>query len=134
VAAAALHTDRQWVWWYAWLGGIVLLAMAFVAICAITGELGSVKYNLEQQIATENSRRADMVRSINMTGTYGNLRPTAGADKLTNQPAGVLKVKGCKALPPERLSVLSSAQPYCAHAPAAEGGGTGPALAGVYSP
>jgi hypothetical protein len=75
-----------------------------------------------------------MVRSINMTGTYGNLQATAGAEKLTTQPSGVLKVRATKVLPPERLTVLSTAQPYCAHSPTTEGGGTGPALAGVYSP
>jgi hypothetical protein len=134
VAAAAVPEGRRWVWWYVWLAAIISAASIYVGLCAIAGELGSVKYKLEQRVAEEQSRRADMVRQINMMGTYGKLAGTADSGKLTTKPAGVLKMKAFKPLPPERLTVLSSAQPYCAHAPKGEGGGTGPALAGAYSP
>jgi hypothetical protein len=136
VAPDALPQERRYAGWYVWLGIIIAASMAYVGLCATAGELGSVKYRLQQQVDAEKARRADMVRQINMLGTYGNLQPTAGADDLTDQPAGVLKVKAARALPPEKLTVLSTPQPYVAHAPASTEGGTstGPALAGTYAP
>lgn len=136
VAPDATRQEHRYAGLYVWLGIIIAAAMGYVGLCAVAGELGSVKYRIQQRVDAQKAKRADMLRRINTMGTIADLGPTAGADDLTAQPAGVLKVKATKVLPPEQLTVLSTPQPYVAHAPASTEGGasTGPALAGTYAP
>jgi len=89
-----------------------LAVVLYVGLFALLSEVGSLRWRLERAVAAERSRQATMVRQMNSLSRWGNLAEVAKSRDMVRQAAGALEIEAEEPLPPERLTVTTTPQPF----------------------
>ncbi len=103
---------RYWLPRYLWLVLIGGLVFAWVGFQALTSELGTVEWKLKRAVAVERTRQAELVRRINFMARWSNLQQVIQKRNLVRQPQGVIELDLSRPLPVERLTALTTPQPF----------------------
>lgn len=111
-------TQEEEAYARAWVKSYVVLVLAglavvlYVGLFALLSEVGSLRWRLERAVAVERNRQATMVRQTNSLSRWGNVAEVAGQRDMVRRAAGVIEIEAQAPLPPERLTVVTTPQPF----------------------
>lgn len=101
-----------WTRRYVWLVIAAVVVLVYVGLLALASELGTLEWKLRREVEAQRNLQAAIVREINWRARWANLEGIIRERHLVRQPAGVIEIRPPKPLPSERLTVLTTPQPF----------------------